>query len=161
MPDRSFPDRRHEAKPIECMPLIEVHRSCVEHFFAADVGSQVSHSFNWTDTKSAVEPALKSLAARGEEVAGPPIKANAIDEVRGALCGFQIMFVAGVVGIANAAISVSIVDAMLAPDLTLTDMNAFVCSQKSLILSVHEADRKSTRLNSSHLGISYAVFCLK
>src|SRR5437899_8763670 len=25
----------------------------------------------------------------------------------------------------------------------------------------HERDRKSTRLNSSHLGISYAVFCLK
>src|SRR5258705_8695830 len=26
---------------------------------------------------------------------------------------------------------------------------------------VHPGDRKSTRLNSSHLGISYAVFCLK
>src|SRR5205814_6673232 len=26
---------------------------------------------------------------------------------------------------------------------------------------VQNADRKSTRLNSSHLGISYAVFCLK
>src|ERR1039458_9094183 len=26
---------------------------------------------------------------------------------------------------------------------------------------VTQADRKSTRLNSSHLGISYAVFCLK
>src|SRR5258705_6908286 len=26
---------------------------------------------------------------------------------------------------------------------------------------VAPADRKSTRLNSSHLGISYAVFCLK
>src|SRR5262245_63960892 len=26
---------------------------------------------------------------------------------------------------------------------------------------VHARDRKSTRLNSSHLGISYAVFCLK
>src|SRR5205814_7006294 len=25
----------------------------------------------------------------------------------------------------------------------------------------HVVDRKSTRLNSSHLGISYAVFCLK
>src|SRR5256885_6729143 len=25
----------------------------------------------------------------------------------------------------------------------------------------HEPDRKSTRLNSSHLVISYAVFCLK
>src|SRR5262245_63659115 len=27
--------------------------------------------------------------------------------------------------------------------------------------SVRALDRKSTRLNSSHLGISYAVFCLK
>src|SRR5438045_4256184 len=26
---------------------------------------------------------------------------------------------------------------------------------------IHGGDRKSTRLNSSHLGISYAVFCLK
>src|SRR5437870_9296811 len=25
----------------------------------------------------------------------------------------------------------------------------------------HEKDRKSTRLNSSHVAISYAVFCLK
>src|SRR5207249_10774982 len=25
----------------------------------------------------------------------------------------------------------------------------------------HQADRKSTRLNSSHVSISYAVFCLK
>src|SRR5690242_21587817 len=25
----------------------------------------------------------------------------------------------------------------------------------------HEVDRKSTRLNSSHMSISYAVFCLK
>src|SRR5205814_7517210 len=28
-------------------------------------------------------------------------------------------------------------------------------------LEMHREDRKSTRLNSSHLGISYAVFCLK
>src|SRR5262245_17155581 len=29
------------------------------------------------------------------------------------------------------------------------------------VLEVRPRDRKSTRLNSSHLGISYAVFCLK
>src|SRR5437899_7388295 len=29
------------------------------------------------------------------------------------------------------------------------------------VVRLVEADRKSTRLNSSHLGISYAVFCLK
>src|SRR5205814_5003849 len=29
------------------------------------------------------------------------------------------------------------------------------------LISTFYPDRKSTRLNSSHLGISYAVFCLK
>src|SRR3712207_7008706 len=29
------------------------------------------------------------------------------------------------------------------------------------LLEVRDADRKSTRLNSSHANISYAVFCLK
>src|SRR3712207_8601656 len=33
--------------------------------------------------------------------------------------------------------------------------------QRHLDLLVEEADRKSTRLNSSHANISYAVFCLK
>src|SRR5258705_8448544 len=33
-----------------------------------------------------------------------------------------------------------------------------VCATSGLHLTT---DRKSTRLNSSHLGISYAVFCLK
>src|SRR3712207_8550523 len=28
-----------------------------------------------------------------------------------------------------------------------------------LIFTTHESDRKSTRLNSSHANISYAVFC--
>ena len=31
----------------------------------------------------------------------------------------------------------------------------------SALLRNAPSDRKSTRLNSSHLGISYAVFCLK
>src|SRR5258705_8220887 len=32
---------------------------------------------------------------------------------------------------------------------------------KSVTVFLAKGDRKSTRLNSSHLGISYAVFCLK
>src|SRR5205814_3181793 len=32
---------------------------------------------------------------------------------------------------------------------------------ESELVTRTSADRKSTRLNSSHLGISYAVFCLK
>src|SRR5262245_62633238 len=44
------------------------------------------------------------------------------------------------------------------------DICADVLSERfDLIIAEHvlEQDRKSTRLNSSHLGISYAVFCLK
>src|SRR5256885_4751071 len=37
----------------------------------------------------------------------------------------------------------------------------FTCSKKRVNNSVTTGDRKSTRLNSSHLVISYAVFCLK
>src|SRR5205814_10163784 len=33
--------------------------------------------------------------------------------------------------------------------------------QRASLVFGHDRDRKSTRLNSSHLGISYAVFCLK
>src|ERR1039458_10646515 len=35
------------------------------------------------------------------------------------------------------------------------------CRGSSPLICSRETDRKSTRLNSSHLGISYAVFCLK
>src|SRR5262245_64569112 len=41
-----------------------------------------------------------------------------------------------------------------------TDDRLFVSHLVDLVAGVL-ADRKSTRLNSSHLGISYAVFCLK
>src|SRR5262245_66472911 len=46
------------------------------------------------------------------------------------------------------------------------DVVAAVGEQRRLVADVaalarEQPDRKSTRLNSSHLGISYAVFCLK
>src|ERR1035441_5677574 len=33
--------------------------------------------------------------------------------------------------------------------------------ERATSAAIQSTDRKSTRLNSSHLGISYAVFCLK
>src|ERR1035441_4691364 len=36
---------------------------------------------------------------------------------------------------------------------------ASLMHQRVLLVYTHDSDRKSTRLNSSHLGISYAVFC--
>src|SRR6202521_6212105 len=37
----------------------------------------------------------------------------------------------------------------------------FADAKPGLLSGLHRQDRKSTRLNSSHLRISYAVFCLK
>src|SRR5205814_9981093 len=54
---------------------------------------------------------------------------------------------------------------MFSPTRTLIEMDwtertlAWL-TPRTFFLAV-ERDRKSTRLNSSHLGISYAVFCLK
>src|SRR3989442_10512033 len=38
---------------------------------------------------------------------------------------------------------------------------SFNAPEQTTILNVEPGDRKSTRLNSSHVRISYAVFCLK
>src|SRR5256885_5059958 len=38
---------------------------------------------------------------------------------------------------------------------------AAILSRQNGVEQLHALDRKSTRLNSSHLVISYAVFCLK
>src|SRR2546430_13109661 len=38
---------------------------------------------------------------------------------------------------------------------------AFFCQESATLSSDYRLDRKSTRLNSSHSQISYAVFCLK
>src|SRR5262245_62518488 len=37
----------------------------------------------------------------------------------------------------------------------------YAAAVRALLQKASDLDRKSTRLNSSHLGISYAVFCLK
>src|SRR5690625_6905186 len=55
----------------------------------------------------------------------------------------------------------------LIPQLVRT-VNAYTRHERALLATVTElraqalrTDRKSTRLNSSHVAISYAVFCLK
>src|SRR5207249_8487084 len=41
-------------------------------------------------------------------------------------------------------------------------LKRWACGRRRLVeIGVAEGDRKSTRLNSSHVSISYAVFCLK
>src|SRR3712207_8895830 len=46
-------------------------------------------------------------------------------------------------------------------DVVLAEGDEALVVQRVLALAADHRDRKSTRLNSSHANISYAVFCLK
>src|SRR5262245_62862895 len=53
-------------------------------------------------------------------------------------------------------------DEMLRPSgLRVTQFSVLAALARMGEANLRQLDRKSTRLNSSHLGISYAVFCLK
>src|SRR5688572_32345848 len=53
-------------------------------------------------------------------------------------------------------------DLRVSPPGQVLDLTLELASQRSVTFPLHAVpDRKSTRLNSSHSQISYAVFCLK
>src|SRR5437899_10098511 len=59
--------------------------------------------------------------------------------------------------------SLVIVGALVAPRYSkiIHSQRSSSCHLRMPHFGIGAGDRKSTRLNSSHLGISYAVFCLK
>src|SRR3712207_7055038 len=52
-------------------------------------------------------------------------------------------------------------DNQILPELAASIIDAVECHICAIKMNFHIIDRKSTRLNSSHANISYAVFCLK
>ena len=98
----------------------------------------------WGHAQAAVEFAFKALAAGGEKVAGPAVEADAVDEVGGALGGFEVVFAARVVGIADAAVAVAVVDAVLAPDLALADVDALFGGEVALVLGIQVSGDEAT-----------------
>src|SRR6266568_4224363 len=62
---------------------------------------------------------------------------------------------------ANAILGVSLAVAKAAAAANRMPLYRFVGGPAARLLPVPMIDRKSTRLNSSHSSISYAVFCLK
>src|SRR5260221_6178383 len=69
-----------------------------------------------------------------------------------------VIGLAGVVGIAWLYL---VSAAMPTPDMSMADMGMISTYRASASRRSPDRDRKSTRLNSSHTVISYAVFCLK
>src|ERR1035441_9142625 len=64
----------------------------------------------------------------------------------------------GIISRANVFQPLPTCESRLRLTLTATQIKSAPALSRSGSLSVYSIDRKSTRLNSSHLGISYAVF---
>ena len=103
---------------------------------------------------TAVEPSLKALATGCQKIARPTVEADAVDKIRRALGRFQVVLATGVVGIADAAVAVAVVDAVLAPDLALANMNALFGGEEALVLRIHKARDQALRTISvaHHFG---------
>src|SRR5699024_12178660 len=61
----------------------------------------------------------------------------------------------------SSVLNLSLEDLMELCDYSKEEIEATVNNSYCSIVIKPEKDRKSTRLNSSHVSISYAVFCLK
>ena len=127
------------------MALVEMDGGGVEHFLAANFLAEVADSFNRAHAHPAVESALKAFASRREKIAGPSVETDAVDKVRLTLRWLQVMFAAGIVGVADAAVAVAIVDAVLAPNLPLANVNAFFGGEVVLIFRIHEPRNNALR----------------
>src|SRR3712207_7411231 len=63
------------------------------------------------------------------------------------------------VGIEKENPTIGLTDESIGIDVGIKDLA--ICSNGMTFKNINKRDRKSTRLNSSHANISYAVFCLK
>src|SRR5437870_6750854 len=61
----------------------------------------------------------------------------------------------------NSPASIGLVHVRQLPNIREHEPVSAMERRESPVASLIERDRKSTRLNSSHVAISYAVFCLK
>src|SRR5690349_22759887 len=106
-----------------------------------------------------------------------------LNQVMGKGPGFRrhlpaILFIAGLAGLlfsmarpqatiripkgqTSVMLAVDVSGSMAASDVQPTRIDAAIAAGRTLNDKLPSKDRKSTRLNSSHVEISYAVFCLK
>ncbi len=77
---------------------------------------------------------LRAGNAGAEEIDRPAVEVDAVDEVLLAPGGFAEMLARRVVGIADRAVAVAVVDRVLAPDVALADVDALLLGEVAQVL---------------------------
>lgn len=92
-----------------------------------------------------LKPPVCPGATGVEEVHGPAVEVDAVDLVFLALSRFQEVFARRVVGVGDGAVTVAVVDGVLAPDVPLADVDAFGFGEITQVLGGEEAGDHAAR----------------
>src|SRR5699024_11858077 len=88
----------------------------------------------------------------------PIISRTTKKESEGRYVFYGMMIAEGIIAMIWAAAAMSLLDGQTLNEMIASGTPSAVVDEVAVTLL---GDRKSTRLNSSHVSISYAVFCLK
>ena len=125
-----FPDAGYPCKVIECESRVEMGGCGCKHLFCPQLSALAKNRLNRTDTLPAAATDSIDISGAGEsgvqEINGPAIEIDTIDQVLFTLGGFAEMFARRVIRIGYRALAVTVVDRILAPDIALANVNAFL-----------------------------------
>ena len=103
--------------------------SSCENFFGSQLSTLTQYRLNWTNTLPAtttysVDKSGYRISAV-KEINSPAIEVYAINQVLFSLGWFTEMFTRWVIWIGNRTFTISIIDRILAPNITLANVNTF------------------------------------
>ena len=137
--DLQVPDLRHErdlpavvtqAQPLRAKPASK-WAAVVWTIWASPTSGPTTRSSRWPRRPCgcAGRRPILALAPGGQEIAGPAVQVDAVDEVLRALGRLAEVLGRRIVGIADRALAVLVVDGELAPDVPLTNADPLLLGQ--------------------------------
>ena len=113
--------------------------TCCHALFHAEIAIRLDRPH----PETAVESAIESVTPRAQEITGPSVQGHTINEVGLALRGFARVLAARIIGVTDGAVAVPVVDAVLAPDRALADMDALLFGQIAQVLGGQETGHQA------------------
>ncbi|MCK7540111.1 MAG: hypothetical protein MZV63_58995 [Marinilabiliales bacterium] len=139
--ERDLPAVRDPGPAVEGEARVEVGRRRLDDLGQPDLGPEPLDRLDGPDAHAAAlggGPIL-ALAPGGQEIAGPAVQVDAVDEILRALGRLAEVLGRRIVGIGDRAFAVLVVDGVLAPDVPLANADPLLLGQILLVGRGQEA----------------------
>ena len=117
----------------------------MHHLPASDLYAVFPQGLNRTHPHPAVESPGRALSSGREEIHGPAIEVHTIDKILLPLGWFAEMVRRRIVGIGNRSIPILVIDGILAPDISLANVNSLLPGKVFLVLCRKETGHYAQR----------------